>query len=150
MLLIMCHCGENRYAIDSRHVREVLPRANLHRPGGSPPWLAGVLVHRGETTPIMDLAQLTDGKCCPALLSNRIVILQVELRGSVRQLGILAEQVGLREVERQPAGLPGEAGEPTALGGLRLDEQGIFQHIEISRLVSEERQAVLFPFEKER
>ena len=33
MLLIMCHAGANRYAIDSRHVSEVLPRVDLHPSG---------------------------------------------------------------------------------------------------------------------
>ena len=100
MLLIMCHAGANRYAIDSRHVSEVLPRVNLQRLTGSPPWLAGLLIYRGTATPVMDLAQLTEGLPCPNRLSSRIVVLQTELEGISRRFGVLAEQVGLREVAR--------------------------------------------------
>jgi len=145
MLLIMCHCRANRYAIDSRHVKEVLPRANLHVLAGSPSWLAGMLICRGSATPVMDLSQLTEGRPCPNLLSSRIVVLQMELAGSFRQLGVLAERVGLCEVHEAPGASGGESDRPASLGTLCLDEQGVFQLVAISRLVSADRKALLFP-----
>ncbi len=140
MLLIMCHAGANRYAIASRHVSEVLPRVNLHRLTGSPPWLAGLLIYRGAATPVVDLIQLTEGRPCPNRLSSRIAVVQTEAEGLPRRLGVLAEHVGLREV----AGVPADetAGEGN-LGRILLDEQGVFQLIDIPRLVSRDRQAVL-------
>jgi chemotaxis-related protein WspB len=151
MLLIMCHGNANRYAIDSRHVSEVLPRANLHRPSGSPPWLAGMLIYRARAIPVVDLTQLTEGTPCPSRLSSRIIVLETELGGSTRRFGVLAERVGLREIHQQPGESAGETDGPAALGTLHLDEQGVFQFIDISRLVSADRQAVLFPAaEKER
>jgi chemotaxis-related protein WspB len=146
----MCNCSANRYAIDSRHVSEVLPRVNLHRLAGSPPWLAGVLIYRGRATPVMDLMQLTEGTPCPNRLSSRIVVLKIELGGSFRQLGVLAERVGLREIREEPGESGGETEGPAALGKLRLDEHGVFQVIDFSRLVSDDRQAVLFPSAEER
>jgi chemotaxis-related protein WspB len=145
MLLIMCHASANRYAIDSRHVSEVLPRVNLHRLTGSPPWLAGVLVYRGAATPVMDLAQLAEGRDCLNRLSSRIVVLQTELGGISRRFGVLAERVGLREAHAAPGEAGSDTGGPTTLGKLRLDEEGVFQLIDIRRLVSEGRQEVLFP-----
>lgn len=143
MLLIMCHAGANRYAIDSRHVSEVLPQVNLHRLAGSPPWLAGLLIYRGAATPVVDFTQLTEGKPCPNRLSSRIVILRTELEGLPRRFGVLAEHVGLREVGDAPA----EAGDETAggpgWGKVLLDDQGVFQLIDIVRLVSQDRQAIL-------
>ena len=137
MLFIMCHASANRYAINSRHVSAVLPRVNLHRLTGSPPWFAGVLIYRGTATPVLDFTQLTEGRDCADRLSSRIVVLQAELGGISRQFGVLAEQVGLREVHTDPVEVIG--GE-TALGTLRLDEEGVFQCIDIRRLVSEGRQ----------
>lgn len=145
MLLIMCHCGTNRYAIPSRHVSEVLPRVHLDRLSGSPPWFAGMLICRGGATPVMDLSQLIENRPCANRLSSRIVVVQAELRGSVRQLGILVENVGVREVHRQHDASGGEVDGPAAVGTLHLDEQGVFQLVDISRLVSEDRQAFLFP-----
>lgn len=145
MLLIMCHSNSNRYAVDSRHVSEVLPRVHLHRLSGSPPWLAGMLIHRAKATPVMDLAQLTEGTCSPDRLSSRIVVLEMELCGSLRQLGVLVERVDLRETSREPEEAGGTADGPAALGRLLLDEQGVFQLVDPLRLVPKDRQAILFP-----
>lgn len=145
MLLIMCHCRANRCAIDSRHVNEVLPRVNLHRLSGSPPWLAGMLICRGIATPVMDLSQLVEGTPCPNRLSSRIVVLRIELGGSFRQFGILAESVDLREVHDEPEGAGRQSDGPAALGTLRLDQEGVFQLVDMPRLVSADRQALLFP-----
>ena len=151
MLLVMCHAGSNRYAIDSRYTSEVLPRVNLHRLAGSPPWFAGLLIYRGTTTPVMDLTQLTEGVPCPNRLSSRIVVLQAELRGIFRRFGVLAEHVGLREMRADPGESGGETGGPAALGKQCLDEQGVYELVDVSRLVSGDRQAILFPAaEKER
>ncbi len=145
MLLIVCSAGGNRYAIDSRHVSEVLPQANLQRLTGSPPWLAGLLIFRGTTAPVMDLAQLAGGMPCPNRLSARIVILQLELEGITRRFGVLAEQVSLREV-RDDSTLPGgETAAPAAFGHLALDDQGVFQVVDVRLLLTADRRAILFP-----
>jgi chemotaxis-related protein WspB len=145
MLLIMCHAGSNRYAFDSRQVSEVLPRVALHPVHEAPPWLAGLLVHRGAVTPVVDLTQLTGGRPCPNRLSSRIVIVQAVLQDVPRRLGVLAEQVGLREVRGELAASCGETPGTVVLGELLLDGQGVFQLIDTSRLASGDRQAVLFP-----
>jgi chemotaxis signal transduction protein len=145
MLLIMCHSNGIRYAFDPRNVCEVLPRVNLHRLGGSPSWFAGMLICRGSVTPVIDFGQLTEGTPCPGRLSSRIVVLQVETRGSSRHFGVLVESVGLREIPGQLEGAGGEVGEASAFGMLHLDEQGVFQLVDIPRLISEDRQAFLFP-----
>jgi chemotaxis-related protein WspB len=147
MMLIMCHCGEQRFAVDSRHVSEVLPRVHLHALGGAPPWFAGVLIRRGTATPVIDLAQLANAKDCPRSLSNRIAILETDLRGSRRRFGILAERVELREVRGEPEQCFAKADGPAQFGELRLDEEGVLQILDIRRLVSEERQALLFSSE---
>jgi chemotaxis-related protein WspB len=145
MLLIMCQASATRYAIDSRHVREVLPRVHLHRLAGSPPWFAGVLICRAAAIPVMDLTELTEGKPCPPRLSSRIVILQTGLEGVPRQFGVLAEHVSLCEIGADLGELGGGTAGPTALGNLHLDEQGVFELIDIPRLVPGDRLAVLFP-----
>jgi chemotaxis-related protein WspB len=145
MLLVTCYAGTNRYAIDSRHVSEVLPRLDLHRLSGSPPWLAGLLTYRGAAAPVMDLTQLMEGTPCPDRLSSRIIVLQTELAGTAQRIGVLAERVGLREIDGAPTGVGDNAAGQATLGTILLDEQGVFQLIDIPRLVSQERQAFLYP-----
>ncbi len=145
MLLIMCHAGANRYAFESRHVLEVLPQVNLHRLTGSPPWIAGLLIFRGAAIPVIDFTQLTQSIPCPNRLSSRIAILQIALKGVPKRFGVLAEQVGLQDFIADSTQSGAETGGQTALGKLHLDEQGVFQIIDPPSLVSEDRQAILFP-----
>jgi chemotaxis-related protein WspB len=145
MLLIMCHCSANRFAIDSRHVSEVLPRANLHALPGSPPWFKGMLIYRGIALPVIDLNEITEGKPCPNRMSSRIIVVQAGICGKQEKLGVLAARVSLHEVDREPE-LPGNSAElPVVFGRLCIDEQGVFQLVDVPRLMSEERRTFLFP-----
>ncbi|MHB8900002.1 MAG: chemotaxis protein CheW [Thermoguttaceae bacterium] len=145
MLLIMWNAGGNRYAIDSRHVSEVLPRVNLQPLAGSPSWLAGMLIFRGQAAPVMDLARLTGGAPCPNRFSTRILVLQLEQDATVRQFGVLAEEVNLREVRGDDRPLGEAAAGPANFGSLALDEQGVYQLVDVRLLASGDRQAILFP-----
>jgi chemotaxis-related protein WspB len=145
MLLIMCHAGADRYAIESRHIAELLPQARLQRPGGSAFWLAGLLVYRGAVIPVMDLTQLIHGSPCPNRLSSRIIVLQAELEGKDRRFGLLAENVQLCETREEGEGSGWRLGDPTALGALCLDARGVFQLLDPALLAGKERRAILFP-----
>jgi chemotaxis-related protein WspB len=145
MLLIMCHAGANRFAFESRDVIEMLPRVNLHRLPDSPPWLAGLMIFRGAPVPVIDLTQLTQSAPCPNRLSSRIAVLQMVLKQSPQRIGVLAEQMGINEFNADQKHSGPEAGGQTALGKLCLDEQGVFQIIDPTSLVREDRIAILFP-----
>jgi chemotaxis-related protein WspB len=141
MLLILCHAGANRYAVEAQLVKEVLPGVGLKRVSQSPRWSSGLLIHRGAAIPVMDLVQLTQGKPCPNRLSSRIVVLEVEINGSPRKVGILAERVGLREssagISETGEGLDAKSG----LGRLLLDDEGVLELLDVARLVGDDWQA---------
>jgi chemotaxis-related protein WspB len=145
MLMIMCHAGANRFAFESRDVIEVLPRVNLHRLPDSPPWLAGLMIFRGTPIPVIDLTQLTQSVPCPNRLSSRIAVVETELNQATQRFGVLAEEMGLREFNADQKHPGAEAGGKTALGKLCLDEQGVFQIIDPTSLVRDDRLAILFP-----
>jgi chemotaxis-related protein WspB len=149
MLLIMCHAGADRFAIESRHVYELLPQARLQRPGGSPSWLAGLLVYRGTALSVIDLTRLVHGNPCPNRLSTRIIVLQAELEGKERRFGLLAENVHLCEPHAESEESDSIRGEPTTLGSLCLDAHGVFQLMEPTRLMSQDRQTILCPASEE-
>jgi chemotaxis-related protein WspB len=144
MSLIMCQAGANRYAFNSRDVLEVLPRVNLQRLPNSPPWFAGLLIFRGTAIPVIDLTQFTQSMPCPNRLSSRIAVLQILFKGSLQRFGVLAEQLELHEFNADHKRPDTESGGQTAPGQLRLDEQGVFQIIDPSSLLSEDRMAILF------
>ena len=112
---------------------------------GGPAWLAGLLIYRGTATPVLDLVQLTEETDCPSRLSSRIVMVETELEGIVRKFGILVEQVVLREMQIEPGVKESKAAGSTSLGELRLDELGIYQLLNLRKLVAGDRQAILFP-----
>lgn len=144
MLLLMFRAGGNRYAIDSRYVSEVLPQVTLHPLAGAPDWLAGVLIYRDTTLRVVDLVRLTEGVSCPNRLSSRILVIRVELASVPRQFGLLAEQVGLYETA-DDAGRQGDSqAQAAAWGTLHFDSQGVLQRLDLTRLLSEERQRALF------
>lgn len=144
MLLILCQAGADRYALELRHVSEVLPRARLQCPSDLPAWLAGVLVYRGTALPVMDLTQLTQGRPCPNRLSSRILILKAAWEGRERRFGLMAENVALSDVHAERAEDSSRPGGLTALGSLRLDAQGIFQLLDVDLLLNQERRELLF------
>src|SRR5215470_3063684 len=99
MLVLTFQVGGDRLALDIQHVREVVPRVNLQRVAGGPPWLAGVFVYRGSIVPVVDLHRLVGAGECPPHLSSRIVLVPDPAAGQGRLVGLLAAQVdNLQEV----------------------------------------------------
>jgi chemotaxis-related protein WspB len=144
MLLIMCHAGVDRYAIESRHVAEVVPQVTLQRPKGLPSRLAGLMVYHGATMFIIDLTQLTRGVPCPNRLNSRIIVLRTELDTVDRRFGLLAERVALCEVRGAKEGGAFHLGDPTALGNLCLNAQDVFQLLDPNLLVGEAPSETVF------
>lgn len=145
MLLIMCHAGQQRFALASQHVREVLPRPALYRVPQSPAWFAGLLRHRGQAVPIIDLSQLAAGCDCPPRLSSRIILVETSATGVTRRFGLLAERVGLREGQSEPDDRPADGPPaPTPWGAAVIDDTGVFHLLDVPALLAEGRQAVLF------
>lgn len=141
MLLVICSCNQSRYAFDARQVVEVLPRAQLQALSGSSPWFGGLLIYRGEAVPVVDLTSLLAGIACPDRYSSRLVVVETDWGGTLRRLGFLAERVGLLEWREAP---DGHAGQTTSVGSLLLDGEEVLQLIDVGRLVSEDRQQILF------
>jgi len=145
MLMILCYAETNRYALDAQHVEEIVPRVSLRRAPQSPPWFAGQMIHRGRTAPVLDLCALVAGSPCPSRLGNRIILLRAEWDGAPRRLGILAERVTLKEMPANLAPASEDAAGHGQLGRLLLDEEGLFEWIDMRLLLCQERCAALFP-----
>ena len=146
MLVLMCHAGENRYAIDSASVGEVVPCVNVDTVAGSPEWLAGVFAHRGVATPLVDFTQLLTGEPCPRRWNSRIILTRLESEGVSEQLGLLAERVTTAEIDTQATASPTTRSTAMeALGPILLDERGMFQLVDLSRLLSGDRRSAIQP-----
>jgi chemotaxis-related protein WspB len=132
----MFQIGRDRLALDIRRVKEVVPRVRLQPLAGAPPWLAGVLVYRGRTVPVLDLHRLVGAGDCPPHLSSRIIL--TPHGGEDRLLGLLAAQVAdLRDVPEptHTARLTGP-GQPD-LGTTVINEGGLLHLLDLDRLLPE-------------
>jgi chemotaxis-related protein WspB len=144
MLVLMCAAAGSRYAIDTRQVVEVVPRVRLESMAGMPDWLAGVCVYRGQVAPVLDLSYLATAHHCPSRWASRIILVHIDEGDSRLLCGLIVEQVTVVQLAsgleaRDHSLAPGVA----AWGPVLLDAEGIFQLVELRRLLSSERRAAL-------
>lgn len=97
--------GEQRYALPSAQVVEVVPAVALRPVPGTPASVAGLLAYRGQVVPVVDLPRLFGRGAAPERLSTRIAVCDLEGAG---------DTVG--------ATLPGGRGGAGAAGGGRASE----------------------------
>jgi chemotaxis-related protein WspB len=146
MLVLMCHAGGRRYAIESRDVVEVVSYVKLEHIPESPSWIAGVFAYRGRPTPVVDLPFLVLGSPCPVRWSTRVVITRLDAHGRQRAVGLLVEQVTTAELKdaHKTEDSP-EPPEASTFGSLLLDDEGMFQLLQLPRLLPSDRRRDLFP-----
>jgi chemotaxis-related protein WspB len=146
MLVLMCAAAGNRYAIDARQVVEVVPRVRLESVAGSPDWLAGVCVYRGQVTPVLDLTYLATANRGPSRWASRIILVHIDEGDSRLLCGLIVEQVTVAQLASSPeskAASPALGVAPW--GPVLLDADGLFQLLELPRLLSGEWRAALLP-----
>jgi chemotaxis-related protein WspB len=140
MLFLVFRLGEDRYAIDTAVVVEVLPLVNVKQVPRPPPGVAGVFDYHGAPVPLIDLADLTLGRPSRKWMSTRIVLVTYPVEpGHTHLLGLLAEQA-TDTVRRTAEDFtdPGIAGLDTPyLGPVTCDEDGIIQRVNLHGLLTE-------------
>ncbi|MBN2290837.1 MAG: chemotaxis protein CheW [Pirellulales bacterium] len=151
MLVLMCEAGDNRYALDTSCVVEIVPFIRLERMSAAPAWLPGMFVYRGRAVHVVDLTHLTTGRPCPARRNSRIIVARFELPNVPPLLGLLAERVTTAEInlDAQTAKSEQDTAELATYGRVLLDERGMFQLIEPARLLADERLQAFQPIVSE-
>ena len=141
-LFLVFYIGDERFALPATDVVEVLPRLPLKPVAHTPIWVAGVLSHRGQMVPVIDISAMTFGQASVARTSTRLVL--VNYRGHV--LGLMLEQasdtVRCDPAEFQPYGVDNH--DAPYLGPVRKDHQGLLQWLSVDDLLSPAESALLF------
>ena len=140
MLMLLFRVGKERYALDTTLVVEVIPKVDLIKYHGTQPAIAGRFNYQGRIVPVLDLSQFLAGEPCPAVLSTRIVIVDLDIRQPRKQL------LGLM-VEKATETLTGDRVSPVEdtfplsqhsyLGEVLLQDRQIVQCLQVDRLLSE-------------
>jgi chemotaxis-related protein WspB len=94
MLLLLFEIGEERYALPTTRVREIIPLVRLKKIPKTADYLAGLINFRGQPVPVVDLCVLIDNRSCEARLSTRIIMMEYPREGdNSKLLGMIAENV---------------------------------------------------------
>jgi chemotaxis-related protein WspB len=138
MLYILFSIGHDRYALDSRHVVEIVPRVECWPLPKAPAYVIGVFRYRGQLVPVLDLCQLMQGQPCPTRLSTRILLVHYPHEdGTSQLLGLLVERVtdtlSSESVTFAAAGLT--TAETPYLGAIATDEYGTIHRIRLESLL---------------
>ncbi|GGU67976.1 chemotaxis protein CheW [Pseudomonas laurentiana] len=148
-LFLLFRIGDQRFALDTHDVVEVLPRLPLKPIAQAPQWVAGVLAHRGDLVPVIDVGALSFGQPAATRTSTRLVLVhyRVDPERPDLLLGLILEQASntLRCAPEEflPYGLDNT--EAPYLGPVREDAQGLLQWIGVQALLSDEVRQLLFP-----
>jgi chemotaxis-related protein WspB len=147
MLFLTFQLAEDRYAIESEQVIEVLPLINLKRIPHTPTGLAGLFNYHGESVPLIDLAELTLGTPSRKWMSTRIIVVKYgDSSSGAHVLGLLAEQA-TQTVRRNQEEFKDSGARTTAapyLGAIAIDASGILQRVDINHLLPQSLRSQLF------
>lgn len=136
MLMLVCYAGNDRYAIESSRVIEVIPRVVLRKVYHLPAYVAGLFNYRGEIVAVIDMCHLIQGIPSNSHLSTRIIMLgHTKQDGTKQYLGLMAERV--TETINQPVEewVDKNTNQETAyIGGMFMDDRGMIQYIRLDPL----------------
>jgi purine-binding chemotaxis protein CheW len=93
--------GDELFAIDVAHVREVLDLSEITRVPTAPPYMRGVVNVRGSAVPVVDLRHRFGLPPAADTVNTRIIVLELPLDGELTVVGGLADSVHeVLELER--------------------------------------------------
>ena len=146
MMLLMCHSGELRFALPIHDVVEVVGRPAFDPLPASPSWVAGMSIHRGVVTPVIDFATLAGVGEARSLWSSRVIVLKCEFAVQMHRVGILFDR---SHAEQVPDHIVSQAIDAAVQlwpwGKTLIDEHGTYCLLDLLVLLSPQRQALLFP-----
>jgi chemotaxis signal transduction protein len=76
MLLLLFQIGEDRYALDTANVLEVVPWVALKRVAHAPAGVAGLLDYHSAAVPVLDLRGLTTGQPSEVRFRTRLILVK--------------------------------------------------------------------------
>jgi purine-binding chemotaxis protein CheW len=87
-----------RYALESRHLRELCPLKDLTPLPNTPPFVLGIMNLRGQILPVIDFRRFVGFAVRGITELNRVII----LRSDDRVFGLLADEIiGMRTLARR-------------------------------------------------
>jgi chemotaxis-related protein WspB len=146
MLLVLFKIAEAHYGLDARTVTEIVPAIPLRPFPGAPAGVAGLLTHRGQAVPVVDLRMLTVGESCAPRLSTRILVAEYPPGPPGARIGLRVESADDAIVVDPADFMDTGVTAPDApyLGRVIQHGRGLIQLIDIERLIPQSLQLCLY------
>jgi chemotaxis-related protein WspB len=152
MLMLLFNIDDERYALDSQQVVEIIPLVFLKTLPHTPEYIAGVFNYRGEIVPVIDLCQIIHERASRQNLSTRIILVQYWGSKNTEAhpphlIGLMVEKV-VQTVQKSQAELIDTNLQINAapyLGKMIVDDQGMIQCINLENLFSDTQRVDLLP-----
>jgi len=81
------------FALEARHVREILDLVPVTEVPGAPHFLNGLINVRGKVVPLLDLCRKIGLQTSPPTIDSRIIVVEVDIAGSSTIVGVRADRV---------------------------------------------------------
>ena len=138
MLFLLLHLGDDRYALNTGQISEILPMVQLTRIPQAPRGVAGAFNYRGVPVPVIDLTQLTLGRPARVSLSTRLVLVTcTDQTGAEHKLGLITERatdtIRLNPMDFGPFGIAND--DTGYLGAVAADDRGLIQWVDPAKLL---------------
>jgi chemotaxis-related protein WspB len=147
VLFLVFQVGQDRYALDTGSVAEVLPLIEITAIPSAPAGIAGMCNYHGVAVPVIDLNVLLIGRPAERRVNTRIVLVHYPDRtGAPRLLGLIAERA-TETIRRDPGDFvaSGVTGRDTPyLGPVATDSRGLLQWVDAGALLPAPVRDVLF------
>jgi len=148
MLLVVFYIGDERYALDSSHVLEIVPMVVFREVPGAPGYLCGLFQYGGQIVPVVDLTSLAGRGRSRRFLSSRIILVRSQgTGGRSRILGLLAERVTdavkVEQGDLTPAVITIK--DAPYIGDVVTDADGMILCIGVNGLLPPSIEEMLFP-----
>ncbi|MUG91088.1 chemotaxis protein CheW [Scytonema sp. UIC 10036] len=165
MLMLLFYIKNDRYALESKRVVEVVPKVVLKTLHHAPDYIAGVFNYRNRLVPVIDLCRLIHGTPCRPLFSSRIILVNYDCNdNSLTEsryhtqtqeanasqpshiLGLMAERVTdtFRKQETEVFVTGIKVDTAPYLGEMINDAQGMIQCLQLDNILPE-RERILLP-----
>jgi chemotaxis-related protein WspB len=148
MLMLIFYVGNERYALDTSNVVEVIPMVVLRDIPHAPEYVAGLFNYRGTIVPAIDLCRLIKGTPSRSALSTRIIMVNYHHHNNtVSLLGLMAERIAdtLRHTDVEFINSGFQPEDAPYLGEMIVDHRGMIQRIQVENLLPESQRSLLLP-----
>ncbi len=146
MLMLIFYVGDERYALESSNVVEIIPKVSLRQVHQVPEYVAGLFNYRGAIVPVIDLCQLIKKNPSRPYLSTRIMMVNYQgVNNTSCWLGLMAERV-TETLNRPDISLEDKGAlleEAPYLGEMIMDDKGMIQRIRLEHLLLDSQRKLL-------